>query len=142
MEVTNMITQKFKTERTHALDDIIMTHPTSEHDMPYDGPLQTNTNDGPKLFNGGCLQGRKHTAGDKHGINLPLPPVVGSDRDVWVPVLEAVHQVVLHCKGMPVCARLELIIGINQYHEGVLLLLVSPEESPKVQEESFPGITH
>ena len=57
-------------------------------------------------------------------------------------VLETVHQVMLHCKGMPVCARLEFIIGINQHHEGVLLLLVSPEESPKVQEESFPGVKH
>ena len=34
---------------------------------------------GPKLFNGCCLQGWKQTAGDKDGINLPLPPVVGSD---------------------------------------------------------------
>ena len=57
-------------------------------------------------------------------------------------VLETVHQVMLHCKGMPVCARLEFIIGINQHHEGVLLLLVSHEESPKVQEEGLPGITH
>ena len=50
-------------------------------------------------------------------------------------VLEAVHQVMLHCKVMPVCARLEFIIGINQHHEGVLLLLVSPEESPSLVPE-------